>query len=108
MPMIYTGVTPRFSSLLFCIGCKLKIRLLLTAICLSGVFFFCHPAGAEITSPTVELSSEESHDLFGLGDPQIPEEHTVPTSSVPEPTTFGLIAMALAVGGGLIVRRKTD
>ena len=35
-------------------------------------------------------------------------ESFVPSVSVPEPATFGLISIALAVGGGLLVRRKVD
>lgn len=69
-----------------------------------------NPAVAEIIPPGTEVSALSAEDLLISNDPitlKLNREE-VPSSSVPEPTTFGLIAMALAVGGGLIVRRKVD
>ena len=83
---------------------------LFAAISLSGVLAFSSSAVAEITdedkgitivNPADLLEMEESHTV-------VLEEEDVPSTSVPEPATFGVIAMAMAVGGGLMIRRKTD
>ena len=35
-------------------------------------------------------------------------DRSVSSVSVPEPATFGLISIAIALGGGLMIRRKAD
>lgn len=93
------------------IGRMMKKRIFIAAICLAGGFAIANSAFADIEEKKVSGVTDLSPaDILHADDPV--ELQEVPPAgeggSVPEPTTFGLIALGLAVGGGLLVRHKSE
>jgi hypothetical protein len=86
----------------------MNARLFLAAFVLVGALTLGNVAWGEIDSTQSGILVSDPVKLFQVEETLSLEEEKVPSSSVPEPTTFGLIAMVLAVGGGLMVRRKND
>ena len=84
---------------------KLFVFALLIGLTLFGSLAFADlVTEANRSSDTVEISTvsfTEAVDSTTL-------DSSASAVSVPEPAAFGLISIALAVGGGLLVRRKTD
>ena len=93
---------------------KIIAALVLLAIFSANTSIYCYsddPVKKEAVQP-VDAAVEAgipsmTHVGFADGSPAEGAISDLPVS-VPEPATFGLISLALAVGGGLLIRRKSD
>jgi len=109
MPIPYTGKSTSLVSLVSPTGRTMKIRIFIVAILVAVCFAITKPGFAdEVVNTALPSDISTSEILNGEDfDPTdvVALERTNPPG-VPEPATFGLIALGLAVGGGLLVRRK--
>ena len=80
---------------------------------LFGLIFAISAVSVVFADLVRETKTEESALItqvgFTDGAEELPSPQSfVPSVSDPEPAMFGLISIALAVGGGLLIRRKVD
>jgi hypothetical protein len=76
----------------------MKLRNLTTILALTLGGFVSSQVWADIVTPNQEQDSAQNADAN--------EVHAVPLIAVPEPATFGIVSVGIAVFGGLLVRNK--
>ncbi len=86
------------------------MRYILLFACMALTITLTSSIVADIVETQTTEASEDSDalqlDILAVADEEISIDGNNTVVSVPEPATFGAISLALAVGGGLLIRRR--